>query len=144
MNLSSDKFMVLLSFECACALLHVLVLAVLTLGFLCFSLCTVSHLPSLCLSHSLFLSFKNALYYRACPAGKRCSFGEQRQGDGPVLKQQTVYWYLLEDIVRSTLTVVLQCILMVFLLLSCDTISFYGLFINEIKIYKMNLVQQFI
>lgn len=99
----------------------------LMLGVLCFSLCTFSHLPSLCLvflvllfhslslvhfwilwcnlplSHSLSLSFKNALYYHACPAGKSCSFGEWKQGNGPALKQQTVYWHLLEGIVRPTL-----------------------------------------
>lgn len=130
-------------FKCCCFLMSVFVLfcvclcslcsvsCSLTLGFLCFSLCTVSHLPShsvlcswscpcvLCLVHSwilscnlpllysLSLSFKKALYYRACPTGKTCSSGEWRQGNGPALEQQTIYWHLLGDIVRSTLIVIL-------------------------------------
>lgn len=91
---------------------------------------------SLPLSHSLSLCFKNALYYHACPAGKSWSFGEGRQENGPALKQQTIHWHLLEDIVKPTLTVVLWCsVLMVFSLFFpvIWSPSMAYLFINEIK-----------
>lgn len=122
---------------CACALLRVLVLAVLhlllahawflVLVLVLFHTCPHSvscswyyayilslvHswivLCNLPLSHSLSLSFKNALHYHTCPAGRSCSFGEWRQGADPALKQQTIYWHLWEDIVRPPLSVVLWC-----------------------------------